>query len=81
MVRTLSSQDSIGPFLTVAIVLIVFTRELLLECIGILAEHRGAKLAEAMDDKYFKRVVFSSESTPFEWLSSFADLHDLIGEK
>ena len=60
---------------------IVFTRELLIECIGILAEHRGAKLAEAMDDKYFKRVVFSSESTPFKWLSSFADLHDLIGAK
>ena len=58
---------------------IVFTRELLLECIGILAEHRGAKLAETMDEKYFKRVVFSSESTPFKWLSSFADLHDLIG--
>ena len=56
-------------------------RELLLECIGILAEHRGAKLAEAMDDRYFKRVVFSSESTPFKWLSPFADLHDLIGAK
>ena len=26
-----------------------------------------------------KRGVFSSESTPFKWLSSFADLHDLIG--
>ena len=41
----------------------------------------AAELAEEMDDKYFKRVVFSSESTPFKWLTSFADLHDLIGAK
>ena len=58
---------------------IVFTRELLLECIGILAEHRGAKLSEEMDEKYFRRVVIPTDATPFKWLSAFVDLADLIG--
>ena len=58
---------------------VVFTRELLLECIGVLAERRGAKLAEAMDAKYFGRIVLPDEATPFGWLSAFADLADLIG--
>ena len=58
---------------------IVFTRELLLACIGVLAEHRGAKLAEAMDEKYFSRIAFSADATPFAWLSAFADLHDAVG--
>ena len=58
---------------------IVFTRELLLECIGILAEHRGAQLAEAMDVKYFKRIVFPADATPAAFLAAFADLHDAVG--
>ena len=58
---------------------VVFTRELLLQCIGILAEHRGAELAETLDEKLFRRVAFPADATPFKWLSSFADLHDLIG--
>ena len=58
---------------------VVFTRELLLQCIGVLAEHRGAALAEAMNEKYFKCVAFSPDAKPSDWLSSFADLHDLLG--
>ena len=58
---------------------VVFTRELLLECIGVLAEHRGAKLAEAMDEKYFRRIVVPTEASPYKWLSSFVELQDLIG--
>ena len=58
---------------------IVFTRELLLECIGVLAEHRGAKLAEEMDEKYFRRIAFPADATPFTFLSAFADLHDAVG--
>ena len=58
---------------------IVFTRELLLECIGILAEHRGAQLAKAMDAKYFKRIAFPVGATPFAFLTAFADLHDAVG--
>ena len=58
---------------------VVFTRELLQGCIGILAERRGAALAEAMDAKHFKRIVFPVDATPFAWLSSFADLHDFVG--
>ena len=57
---------------------IVFTRELLLECIGVLAEHRGAKLAEAMDVKYFKRIVLPADATPAAFLTAFADLHDAL---
>ena len=57
---------------------IVFTRELLLECIGILAEHRGAQLAETLDPKYFNRIVFPADERPFAWLSSFTDLHDAL---
>ena len=58
---------------------VVFTRELLLECIGVLAEHRGAKLAEAMDEKYFRRVIVPTDATPFKWLSAFVELAELIG--
>ena len=58
---------------------IVFTRELLLQCIGILAEHRGAALLKAMDEKDFKRVVLSPDAKPSEGLAFFADLHDLLG--
>lgn len=58
---------------------IVFTRELLLECIGILAEHRGAKLAEEMDAKYFKRIAFPADATPAAFLAAFADLHEALG--
>ena len=58
---------------------VVFTRELLLECIGVLAERRGAKLAEAMDGRYLRSVVLPADPTPFKWLSGFADLADLIG--
>ena len=57
---------------------VVFTRELLLECIGILAEHRGAKLAEAMDAKYFKRIAIPADATPAAFLAAFADLHDAL---
>ena len=57
---------------------IVFTRELLLECIGVLAEHRGAKLAAAMDVKYFKRIVLPADATPAAFLTAFADLHDAL---
>ena len=57
---------------------IVFTRELLLECIGILAEHRGAKLAEEMDAKYFKRIAIPADATPAAFLAAFADLHDVL---
>ena len=62
---------------------VVFTRELLAECIGILAEHRGAKLmdelAEAAEVGGFRRVRFPTDATPFAWLESFADLYGLIG--
>ena len=58
---------------------VVFTRETLLECIGILAEHRGAALAAAMDESRLRRVVLPADATPFAWLSAFADLHDAIG--
>ena len=58
---------------------VVFTRELLLECIGVLAEHRGAALAEAMDEKHFRRVAFPTDAAPFKWLTSFVELKDLIG--
>ena len=58
---------------------IVFTRELLLACIGVLAEHRGAKIAEAMDEKYLRRIVVPTDASPFKWLSAFAELRDAIG--
>ena len=58
---------------------IVFTRELLIQCIGVLAEHRGAEIAAAMDGKLLQRVVIPTGATPFKWLSAFADLHDLLG--
>ena len=58
---------------------VVFTRELLLQCIGVLAEHRGAALAKAMDAKDFTRVVFSPDAKPSEGLAAFADLHDSLG--
>lgn len=58
---------------------VLFTRELLLQCIGVLAEHRGAALAKAMDAKDFKCVVFPPDAKPSDWLSCFADLHDLLG--
>ena len=58
---------------------VVFTRELLLGCIGILADHRGAKLQETMEEKNFHRVVLPADASPFAWLSSFADLRDLLG--
>lgn len=58
---------------------VVFTRELLLQCIGVLAEHRGAALLKAMDEKDFRRVVLSPDAKPSEGLASFADLHDLLG--
>lgn len=58
---------------------IVFTRDLLLACIGVLAEHRGVELGEAMDEKYFKRVVIPTDTSPFAWLSAFAELQDVIG--
>ena len=58
---------------------VVFTRELLLQCIGVLAEHRGAALLKAMDEKDFRRVVLSPDVKPSEGLASFADLHDLLG--
>ena len=58
---------------------LVFTRALLLECIGVLAEHRGADIAAAMDEKHFTRISFPADATPFTWLSAFADLHDAVG--
>ena len=58
---------------------IVFTRDLLRDCIGILAERRGAKLAEAMEDRLFRRIVIPTDATPFKWLSAFVELADLIG--
>ena len=58
---------------------VVFARELLRQCIGVLAEHRGAALLQAMDEKDFARVVLSPDAKPSEWLASFADLHDLLG--
>ena len=58
---------------------IVFTRELLLACIGVLAEHRGAKIAEAMDEQYLRRIVVPTDASPFKWLSAFAELRDAIG--
>ena len=58
---------------------IVFTRELLLACIGVLAEHRGAKIAEAMDEQYLRRIVVPTDASPFKWLSAFAELQDVIG--
>ena len=58
---------------------VVFTRELLLQCIGVLAEHRGAALAKAMDAKDFTRIVFSPDAKPSEDLAAFADLHDSLG--
>ena len=63
---------------------VVFTRELLTECIGVLADHRGTalldELAASDDGRRFRRVAFPTEASPFEWLAAFADLHDLIGK-
>ena len=58
---------------------IVFTRDLLRDCIGILAERRGAKLAEAMEDRLFRRIVIPTDAAPFKWLSAFVELADVIG--
>ena len=58
---------------------IIFTRELLQTCIGVLAEHRGAQIAEAMDETLLKRVVLPADATPFKWLSAFVELADVIG--
>ena len=58
---------------------IVFTRELLQTCIGVLADHRGAQIAETMDERLLKRVVLPEDATPFKWLSAFVELADLIG--
>ena len=57
---------------------VVFTRELLAQCIGILAEHRGAELEKATDGTFFKRVAFPADAAPFKWLKAFADLHDVL---
>ena len=60
---------------------VVFTRELLQDCIAVLAEHRGPKLMDdrAADGRYLRRVALPTDGTPFDWLAAFADLHDLIG--
>lgn len=62
---------------------IVFPRELLSECIGILAEHRGAEildqLAAGPETSRLRRVTLPSSGAPFAWLAAFADLYDLIG--
>ena len=58
---------------------VVFTRELLIQCIGVLAEHRGDEIAKSVDGTLLRRVGIPADATPFKWLSAFADLHDLIG--
>lgn len=57
---------------------VVFTRELLQVCIGVLADRRGAKLAEEMDGNFFRRVVIPTDASPFAWLSAFVELADLL---
>ena len=62
---------------------VVLTRELLVSCIGVLADHRGAEImksAESEPGRYLNRVTFPSDGTPFAWLASFADLCELLGE-
>ena len=58
---------------------IVFTRDLLQACIGVLAERRGAQIAGTMDEGLLKRVVIPTDATPSGWLSAFVELADLIG--
>lgn len=62
---------------------VVFTRELLSECIGVIAEHRGVKLMEELSGSdvgsRFRRVTFPSDGGAFNWLAAFAELSDLIG--
>lgn len=58
---------------------VVFTRELLASCIGILADHRGLEVLASESGRYFGRVAFPAEGMPFAWLEAFASLHDLMG--
>lgn len=62
---------------------VLFTRELLAQCIGILAEHRGDKVLQEAGDfgpcAALRRVELPVGATPFAWLAAFADLRELIG--
>lgn len=62
---------------------VVFGREILALCIGILADHRGDELVAEMANpegrSALRRVELPTEATAFGWLEAFADLADLIG--
>ena len=58
---------------------VVFTRELLKSCIGVLADHRGGEVMASGEGKLFNVVRFPSEGSPFRWLEAFAALHDGLG--
>ena len=64
---------------------VVFTSDLLAECIGVLAEHRGVAVMDELRDspancRRLRRVVFPIEGGLMGWLAAFIDLHDLIGK-
>ena len=58
---------------------VVFSRQLLAECIGILAEDRGEALMDefAADgaSERLVRILLPDDAKPFAWLSGFADLY------
>ena len=62
---------------------VVFTREVLSRCIGILADHRGEELLAEMNGPdggtALRRIALPAEATPFGWLAPFADLTALVG--
>ena len=58
---------------------VVFTRELLASCIGVLADHRGLEVMDAEPGRYLDSVAFPSDGTPFAWLEAYVHLHDLMG--
>ena len=62
---------------------VVFTREVLAACIGILADHRGLEVMDALDaatDGRLRKVTLPTDATPLRWLAAFADLRDLLGK-
>lgn len=58
---------------------VVFSRQLLAECIGVLAEDRGETLMDELvaggASERFVRVQLPDDAKPFVWLSGFADLY------
>jgi len=61
---------------------VVFSRALLAECIGVIAEHRGEKVLDdfkAGATDRLSRIALPREGTVFKWLAAFADLQRQLG--